>query len=71
MGWSCCNGGSQFTEYMAMMNLSAIIGYQLAPVFAENYNYQANFSNASVLETLVFLAALFIDSEVTDRKSRC
>ena len=54
-----------------MMNLSAIIGYQLAPVFAENYNYQANFSNASVLETLVFLAALFIDSEVTDRKSRC
>jgi hypothetical protein len=52
---------------MAMMNLSAIIGYQLAPVFAENYNYQANFSNASVLETLVFLAAIFIDLEKADR----
>ena len=66
MGWSCCNGGSQFTKYMAMMNLSAIIGYQLAPVFAENYNYQAIFSFASVLGTLVLLAALFIYSEVTD-----
>jgi hypothetical protein len=46
---------------MAMMNLSTIIDYQLAPMFAENYNYQAIFSNASVLETLVFLANLFID----------
>jgi PAT family beta-lactamase induction signal transducer AmpG len=60
-------GGTQFTGYMAMMNLSAIIGYQLAPVFAERYDYQTIFYIAAVLETFVILAALFIDPEETDR----
>ena len=60
-------GGTQFTGYMAMMNLSAIIGYQLAPIFAEHYNYQTIFYIAAVLETFVVLAALFIDPEETDR----
>lgn len=60
-------GGTQFTGYMAMMNLSAIIGYQLAPIFAEHYNYQTIFYIAAVLETFVILAALFIDPEETDR----
>ncbi len=60
-------GGTQFTGYMAMMNLSAIIGYQLAPIFAERYNYQTLFYIAAVLETFVVLAALFIDPEETDR----
>ena len=60
-------GGTQFTGYMAMMNLSAIIGYQLAPIFAERYNYQTIFYIAAVLETFVILAALFIDPEETDR----
>ena len=36
-------GGTQFTAYMSMMNLSAIMGYQLAPIFAERYNYQTIF----------------------------
>ena len=60
-------GGTQFTGYMAMMNLSAIIGYQLAPIFAERYNYQTIFYIAALLETFVVLAALFIDPEETDR----
>ena len=60
-------GGTQFTGYMAMMNLSAIIGYQLAPIFAERYNYQTIFYIAAVLETFVILAALLIDPEETDR----
>ena len=60
-------GGTQFTGYMAMMNLSAIIGYQLAPIFAERYNYQTLFYIAAVLETFVILAALLIDPEETDR----
>ncbi|MDA0925988.1 MAG: MFS transporter [archaeon] len=60
-------GGTQFTGYMAMMNLSAIIGYQLAPIFAERYNYQTIFYIAAMLETFVVLAALFIDPEETDR----
>mgnify|MGYP006217563899 FL=1 len=49
------------------MNLSAIIGYQLAPIFAERYNYQTIFYIAAVLETFVVLATLFIDPEETDR----
>lgn len=60
-------GGTQFTGYMAMMNLSAIIGYQLAPIFAERYNYQTLFFIAAMLETFVILAALYIDPEETDR----
>ena len=60
-------GGTQFTGYMAMMNLSAIVGYQLAPIFAQRYNYQTIFYIAAVLETFVILAALFIDPEETDR----
>ena len=60
-------GGTQFTGYMAMMNLSAIMGYQLAPIFAERYNYQTIFYIAAVLETFVVLAVLFIDPEETDR----
>ena len=60
-------GGTQFTGYMAMMNLSAIIGYQLAPIFAERYNYQTLFYIAAMLETFVILAALLIDPEETDR----
>jgi len=60
-------GGTQFTGYMAMMNLSAIIGYQLAPIFAARYDYQTIFYIAAVLETFVILAALLIDPEETDR----
>ena len=60
-------GGTQFTGYMAMMNLSAIMGYQLAPIFAERYNYQTIFYIAAVLETFVVLAVLFIDPQETDR----
>jgi PAT family beta-lactamase induction signal transducer AmpG len=60
-------GGTQFTGYMAMMNLSAIIGYQLAPIFAARYDYQTIFYIAAVLETFVILAALLIDPAETDR----
>lgn len=60
-------GGTQFTGYMAMMNLSAIIGYQLAPIFAARYDYQTIFYIAAMLETFVILAALFIDPSETRR----
>jgi PAT family beta-lactamase induction signal transducer AmpG len=60
-------GGTQFTGYMAMMNFSAIIGYQLAPIFAARFDYQTIFYIAAVLETFVILAALYIDPEETDR----
>ena len=60
-------GGTQFTGYMAMMNLSAIIGYQLAPIFADRFDYQTIFYIAAFLETMVILATLYIDPEETDR----
>jgi MFS family permease len=60
-------GGTQFTGYMAMMNLSAIIGYQLAPIVAARYDYQTIFYIAAFLETMVILATLLIDPEETDR----
>ena len=50
-----------------MMNLSAIIGYQLAPIFAERFDYQTIFYIAAFLETMVILATLYIDPEETDR----
>ena len=52
---------------MEIMKLSAIIGYQLAPIFAGSYDYQTIFYIAAVLETFVVLASLFIDPEETDR----
>ena len=60
-------GGTQFTGYMAMMNLSAIIGYQLAPIVAARFDYQTIFYIAAFLETMVILATLTIDPEETDR----
>ena len=49
------------------MNLSAIIGYQLAPIFADRFDYQTIFYIAAFLETMVILATLYIDPEETDR----
>ena len=61
-------GGTQFTGYMAMMNLSAIIGYQLAEPFASRLDYPTLFVIAAVFETLVILAVLFIDPSQTRRE---
>ena len=60
-------GGTQFTGYMAMMNLSAIIGYQLTDPLASRYNYTTLFLIAAVLETLMIGAALYIDPNETRR----
>ena len=61
-------GGTQFTGYMAMMNLSAIIGYQLAEPFASRFDYPTLFILAAVFETLVVLAVMFIDPDQTRRE---
>lgn len=60
-------GGTQFTAYMAMMNLSAIIGYQLTGPIASRFDYPTLFLIAALLETVVILAALFIDPDETRR----
>ncbi|MGB2268135.1 MAG: MFS transporter, partial [Candidatus Poseidoniaceae archaeon] len=58
-------GGTQFTGYMAMMNLSAIIGYQLTAPLAARFDYSTLFYIAALLETVVILGAMFIDPEET------
>ena len=58
-------GGTQFTTYMALMNLSAIIGYQLTDPLASRFDYTTLFLIAAVLETLMIGAALFIDPNET------
>ena len=60
-------GGTQFTGYMAMMNLSAIIGYQLTEPIASRYDFPTLFLIAAALETLVIFAAMFIDPDETRR----
>ncbi|MEC7272360.1 MAG: MFS transporter [Candidatus Thermoplasmatota archaeon] len=61
-------GGTQFTGYMAMMNLSAIIGYQLTAPLAARFDYSTLFFIAALLETVVILGAMFIDPEETRRE---
>ena len=61
-------GGTQFTAYMAMMNLSAIIGYQLTEPLAGTFDYPTLFLIAAVLETLLIGAALYIDPDETRRE---
>jgi len=60
-------GGTQFTGYMAMMNLSAIIGYQLTAPISGRFDYPTLFLIAAILETIVILAVLFIDPDETRR----
>ena len=60
-------GGTQFTGYMAMMNVSAIIGYQLTGPLASRFDYQTLLLVGAVLETLVILAVLWIDPDETRR----
>ena len=52
---------------MAMMNLSAIIGYQLTDPLTSKFDYPTLFLFAAALETIVIAAALFIDPDETRR----
>lgn len=59
-------GGTQYTGYMAMMNLSAIIGYQLTEPLSR-FDYTTLFFVAAMLETFIIFAVAFIDPTETDR----
>jgi len=61
-------GGTQITGYMAMMNLSAIIGYQLTAPLVAMFDYSTLFYIAALLETVIILGAMFIDPEETRRE---
>ena len=61
-------GGTQFTGYMAMLNLSAVIGYQLSGPIANRYDFTTIFFITAILESLIILVVLFIDPEETRRE---
>ena len=61
-------GGTQFTGYMAMMNLSAVLGYQLTDSLASKFGYSTLFLIAGVLQTLVIFAVLYVDPDETRRE---
>ena len=61
-------GGTQFTGYMAMMNLSAVLGYQLTDPLASKFGYSTLFLIAGVLQTLVIFAVLYVDPDETRRE---
>jgi len=65
--WSVV-GGTQFTAYMAMMNVSALIGYQLTGPLAKEFDYPTLFLIAAVLETLLIGAAMYIDPDESRRE---
>jgi len=61
-------GGTQFTGYMAMMNLSAVLGYQLTDHLASRFSYSTLLLIAGVLQTFVIFAVLYVDPNETRRK---
>ena len=60
-------GGTQFTAYMAMMNLSAVIGYALTEPFANRFDYSSMIILGAVLESIIILCVMFIDPDETRR----
>ena len=60
-------GGTQYTTYMALMNLSAVVGYALTDSLAGRFDFVTLFYIAGLLETIVIFALLFIDTEETHR----
>ena len=60
-------GGTQFTAYMAMMNLSAVIGYSLTSVFAERFDYSSLILLSAIFESLIIVCVMFIDPDETRR----
>ena len=60
-------GGTQFTAYMAMMNLSAVIGYALTEPFANRFDYSSLILLGAVLESIIIVCVMFIDPDETRR----
>ena len=60
-------GGTQYTTYMALMNLSAVVGYAITETLAGQFDFVTLFYIAGVLETVVIFALFYIDTEETQR----
>ena len=60
-------GGTQFTAYMAMMNLSAVIGYALTEPLSQRFDYSSLIICGAILESIIILCVMFIDPDETRR----
>ena len=60
-------GGSQFTAYMSMFNLSAIIAYSFTEYMVERYEYNAAIYIGAALTLITVLILVFIDVDECDR----
>jgi hypothetical protein len=52
---------------MALMNLSAVVGYAITETLAGQFDFVTLFYIAGLLETIVIFALFFIDTEETQR----
>ena len=60
-------GGSQFTAYMSMFNLSAIIAFSFTKYMVERYEYNAAIYIGAALTLITVLILVFIDVDECDR----
>ena len=60
-------GGTQYTAYMAMMNLSAVIGYALTEPLSRRFDYSSLIICGAILESIIILCVMFIDPDETRR----
>ena len=60
-------GGTQYTAYMAMMNLSAVIGYALTEPLSQRFDYSSLIICGAILESIIILCVMFIDPDETRR----
>ena len=60
-------GGTQYTAYMAMMNLSAVSGYALTEPLSQRFDYSSLIICGAILESIIILCVMFIDPDETRR----
>ena len=60
-------GGTQYTAYMAMMNLSSVIGYALTEPLSQRFDYSSLIICGAILESIIILCVMFIDPDETRR----
>ena len=60
-------GGTQFTAYMSLFNLSGVIAYGLTGRMIEVFNYSTAIYIGAALTMLTVIMLIFIDEDETDR----
>ena len=60
-------GGTQFTAYMSLFNLSGVIAYGLTARMIEVFNYSTAIYIGAALTMLTVIMLIFIDEDETDR----